>query len=144
MKVDDARMALMTALLGIADVSAASTEKRLELDNAVFKTPAKGAWYSVHFSPNNPVPVTAGPDGEDEVTGFLQVDVCVPLGSGEADALKRIQSILDVFKTGSKFTRSGQTVMVTSAGRNPGFNSDASYKIPVTIAWETRYSRSTP
>lgn len=114
-------------------------------DNVDFTPPASGkAWNRVHFAPNVPVPVTLGAAGEDEFTGFLQVTCCCSAGKGESKALEQVQLLLSKFKTGSKFSYSGQEVTILKAGRSPGFSSNEWYKIPVTIFFIARHPRNTP
>lgn len=115
-----------------------------QYDNVDFKPPVNAAWNAVHFAPNNPIPVTCGPDGEDEFTGFLQVTCCCPAGRGENLALEQVKLVLEKFQTGSKFQYQGQEVMVTSAGRVPGFTAQEWYKIPVTVYFLARHQRNTP
>jgi hypothetical protein len=115
-----------------------------QYDNVDFKPPVNAVWNVVHFAPNIPVPVTCGPDGEDEFTGFLQVTCCCPAGRGESLALQQAELILNKFTSGAKFSYQGQEVMVTSAGRAPGFSAQEWYKIPVTVYFLARHQRNTP
>lgn len=137
MSVENVRAALATAYL-------AATNLATEWENVTFTAPKGAPWNSVQFAPNVPVPVTCGPDGEDEATGYFQVTCCCPKGKGEKLALEQVTLLLTTFKTGSKFTYGGQEVLVTSAGRAPGFASQEWYKIPFTVFFLARHNRNTP
>jgi hypothetical protein len=144
MSLTKSRKALVTALRSIPDVATAHAAKQVAMDNFHFTPPTGTRWYEVHWAPNIPVAVECGDNGEDEATGFLQVDVVVPLNKGLTQAEALVGAILTKFKTGSKFTYEGQSVMVTSCGAAPGFPVDNGYKVPVTINFQHRHSRSAP
>jgi hypothetical protein len=138
MSVEKVRSALVTAYLE------AVGNKPTQYTNVDFTPPNNLPWNAVHFAPNLPVPATCGPDGEDEFTGFLQVTCCCPSGRGEKPALDQVNLLLAKFKTGSKFAYQNQEVMVTSAGRAPGFSAEEWYKIPFTVFFLARHNRNTP
>jgi hypothetical protein len=139
MSVEKTRSALVTAYLAAVGGSLPT-----QYDNVNFSPPSKAKWSSVHFAPNVPAPVTCGPDGEDELTGIFQVTCCCPAGKGEAEANTILSLLINKFKTGAKFSHSGQEVMVTSAGRAPGFSAQEWYKVPFTVFFLARYQRNTP
>jgi hypothetical protein len=103
--------------------------------------PGNALWYSVHYVPNNPTPVTLGSQGEDNLQGFVQIDVNILTDTGEKTQTDALNSLEAWFVAGRKLTFDGQSVVVTSAARAQGMNSGAYWKVPLSIYFYARYQR---
>lgn len=133
---------IKSALLEAVKAAAPSTP--LEVDNTTLKPTAGKPWLQSRFSPNPPTPITCGDEGEDEMTGYLQVNVNAPGGVGENTHNALLIPLINTFKVGTTLSYEGQEVTVTSAGRAQGFPVDSWYRIPFTVAFRARYARATP
>lgn len=144
MSAHQTRAALVQALVALEPVALAVQEGRFEQENVQFTPPAQGSWYSVAFMPNPGVAIECGSAGEDEITGVFQVTASIPRGQGEAAGNTMLAPVEALFKLGTHFTYEGQDVLVTSAGRGPGFVSEQAYSIPFSVFFEARYPRNNP
>jgi hypothetical protein len=138
MSVDNMRAALVTRLVSALPgvVAVHPNEKKTP--------PANAVWVKVDFSYNNPVAITSGSDGEDEIVGFMQVGVSGETGRGEAEIMAKVKLILQNFTTGEKLLYDGQEILVTSSGRGAGYKMDSLWRIPVTVNFLGRYQRDQP
>jgi hypothetical protein len=121
------RAALESALAAMSPALATAYE------NAPF-TPVAGTPYQratlLLAEPANPV-VGAGFYTEQ---GFMQVDLCYPLGAGPAAASNRAELIRSTFHRGASFTASGVTVNIERTPEiAPGRVEEDRYVIPVRI-----------
>ena len=100
-------------------------------------------WLSVNFTPIANRSATQGRTGEDEASGFMQVNVNAPQGHGSIDGLTLADSILEQFERGSTLTYEDVTVVVEGATLAPSlFSEDGNtYITPITIDWRARRRR---
>lgn len=120
-------------------------EVGLDLDTAYENRsflPGEYPWASAFLIPNIPDAVTVGIGGEDEHSGFLQVDLNYPLNEGTAHILEAADQIRAHFVAGRKFTHDGQEVLIRSCGRSTGLEINGWYRISMTINWTARTLRS--
>lgn len=111
-------------------------------ENVTFTPPENQPWLAVFFLPNQPEVHTLGTQGQDMITGILQVDTYYPVGVGSKDQFDLIDQIRSAFPAGSKPSYSGQEVVVRSCGRGPGLVEGSFYRIPVTVYWYAHLNRN--
>ena len=99
------------------------------------------AWAQLFVVHAQPSIATMGSGGQDEITGFLQVNLNYPEGSGGGAAKQKATAIRDYFTAGTKHSYGGVDVYIANAGRSASFNIDSWYRLVVTINWYTRLTR---
>ena len=99
------------------------------------------AWCELFIAPNQPSVNTMGDGGQDLITGFLQINLNYPVGTGAGDAKKKATEIRDYFYAGRVFTYVSQDVFITNAGRGIARNIDSYYQVITTINWQARVQR---
>lgn len=99
------------------------------------------AWARLWHVPARTTAATLGSAGKDEHTGFLQIDLNYPRGTGDGAAKAKAEAILAYFKIGASFTHNSQAVLVSSNGRSQGRNVDGWYRISLTIYYRARVTR---
>lgn len=105
-------------------------------NNQDYEPQTDTAWCEFRFIPNEPEPRTLGDQGEDEFTGVVNVILNYPLNSGIGETMEKADEIKAVFKPGSTFEDSGQTVRVTRSGLARGGETEAGfYQSVFTISW---------
>ncbi len=111
-------------------------------ENKHFEPAADIAYAELFIVPNPSEVLTLGDGGQDVFTGFMQIDLRYPLDEGSGPAKQKATDIQGVFKTGARFTYSGQEVFVTGSGRNgTGRREDGWYRTTITVNWEARVTR---
>ena len=100
-------------------------------------------WLSINFTPIANRSATQGRTGQDEASGFMQVNVNAPQGHGSIDGLTLADSIASQFERGSTLTAADVTVVVEGATLAPSiFSEDGNtYITPITIDWRARRRR---
>jgi hypothetical protein len=135
--------------VGLANIRAALAAAYESLDlhldtaheNRPFK-PGNSPWASLFLAPNAPAVATLGDGGEDEHTGFLQIDLNYPQHTGTAGVLETADKIRAYFVAGRRLVYDGQEVLIRSSGRTAGVNVDGWYRVSMTIFWTARTNRS--
>jgi hypothetical protein len=110
-------------------------------ENKKFEPVPGTPWSQLFIAPNQPFVNTMGDGGEDLITGFLQVNLNYPVGTGAGDAKQKATEIRDYFSAGTVFTYNGQDVFITNAGRGIARNIDSYYQVVITINWQARVQR---
>lgn len=127
---------------------------RQSLENAINgMTPSLAtAWENVPFTPTDGVPyqriyLLAGEPSNPEMgaftqeRGFLQINLCYPLGAGPAAAMARAQLIRSSFMRGTTLTTSGiATIIEKTPEISPALIEDDRYVLPVRIRFFANYS----
>ena len=104
MSLPAVRQALETALNGM------SPSLPTAWQNVAF-TPTPGVAYQrAYLLAAEPDNIEIGPGYTER--GFLQIDLCYPLGNGPASAEARAELIRTTFRRGASFTASGTTVNI--------------------------------
>lgn len=99
-------------------------------------------WCEFRFIPNEPEPRTLGDQGEDEFTGVVNVILNYPLNSGIGETMEKADEIKTVFKPGTSFSYSGQSVQVSRSGLQRGGQTEAGfYQSVFTITWRALAAR---
>lgn len=114
-----------------------------EYENTKFTVPDGCAlWTSVKQLPTGDDPVTLGSGGENEVTGIFQIDVNVPLDTGE----KQLQETLDIlrsfFTPGKVLTYNGVTVTVKRFNKSPARQIAGWHRRSASVYYYNRTPRS--
>jgi len=99
-------------------------------------------WLGISYIPNIPDVATLGDGGEDDLNGIFQIDIFTPLGKGEKDALDIVDVLRSYFTAGRRFAYSGQEVVITGCGQTNGFSSNNYFRIPVSVIWYSRLTRT--
>lgn len=115
---------------------------RIAWPNVVFTPTEAQPWFSYHFLSSQEMPVTLGPDGNDEVNGIIQIDVNYPLNAGEADSRETINALRTCFHPQTISTY-GQPVTILSRNKSGGSSENNFYRIPFTVRWKAQLARNT-
>lgn len=95
-----------------------------------------------YILPNAPEPATMGDNGTDRATGILQININVPLHSGDGDLLQLCDQFVEAFKVGLDLTYDGQTTTFFGGGVS-GFQQDNGfYQAILSFEFESRYART--
>ena len=89
------------------------TDSEVAKPNREFKSKGKKVWAAIWYFPNLPVSRTVGEGGIDELTGFVQIDINVNLGTGGSTHKKWNCKGRIFFRPGRSFIYSNQSVTVT-------------------------------
>jgi hypothetical protein len=73
------------------------------LPNIPFTPPKDNQFYILSFLPNEPEPAGLGTNAENRWSGIFQIDIIVPLGSGNDEITDRYNSIVELFQRGKTF-----------------------------------------
>lgn len=108
-----------------------------------FVPPASAPWAQVYNRPADRRVATLGDSGEDQNSGFFQINFYVPENSGTAQLLSYADTALVYFKAGRSFTYNGQVVKVRRSSPSPIRKDDGSagYLTSVTVYWDSRSLR---
>ena len=103
-----------------------------------FTPPGGQPWARVLNVPADKYVNTLGDGGEDNVTGFFQMDFFVPENDGTSRLHSYADAALTHFKNGRRFTYSGQEVKIRRTALSPIRRDDASasLRITLTIYWD--------
>jgi hypothetical protein len=112
------------------------------LENQSFDPAGKAKWYIFSFVPNVPEVATLGEIGQDAFTGFAQVDINIPEGSGKGNVDADFQTLRLALKAGTRLDYEGVGVTITSAGKSgSGRKVNGFHRTTFTILWQSRVSR---
>jgi hypothetical protein len=70
------------------------------LPNTAFVPPKSRQFFVLYFLPDSPEPAAMGTDAGNRWEGIFQIDVCTPLGKGEAEANDKYEWISKMFARG--------------------------------------------
>nr|CAK6596645.1 tail terminator [Klebsiella phage vB_Kpn_K21lambda1] len=110
-------------------------------ENQAFSKPDDAPWAALWYVPADTQPVTAGSRGQDEVVGFLQIDLNYPLNKGTGDTRTMADKIADHFPVGHPLVYNGFVVKPTYVHRGQGREVDGWWRTPITIGWYSRLNR---
>lgn len=129
MSIQNVKDALLTA------VAAALGGIPVEHENTHFVKPTNAKWAQLFFVPTQPVVFTLGEHGLDEYTGFVQISIRYPEGSGTHNSDLDAEVFRQAFVAGTQLVYNGQEVKIKSCGRNQGRLQDNWYLVATTIYW---------
>lgn len=84
----------------VLDVDGYAKTTNVMLENKSFVRPKNLYWFEVFFVPATPFQSELGRHGRNRYTGFLQINVCVPLDVGKKALNDRYDKIATMFKRG--------------------------------------------
>lgn len=122
----------------------ALTGKLVKWPNMKFSKPDKATWYEVNFVPVDNEVATLGDVGENEAVGFLQIDVNVPMDSGEKETDEAIKALQIYFVPGRTTVYDGTAAVVTASRRSPGRVVSSSWRTSLTVDYYARIHRQLP
>jgi hypothetical protein len=133
--IEKVRAGLMKALVD------ASLGTKLLPENVKADPAGETPFAEVFYMPNPPVPITLGDDGEDEISGYVQLNIKVPFGSGTKEALAACGEVRSAFPVGLNILYDGVVITVKGSGPKPGYRSEAHYVTPFLIHFYSRIQR---
>lgn len=110
--------------------------------NVEFSVPSNAPWAQLFHLANQPFVGSLGTQGDDEISGILQINLYVPLGEGVGRLNSLFDTVRGQFKAGTYLTYSGQWVLILSCGMQQPVKEDGFYRGIITVEWETRLSRA--
>lgn len=113
----------------------------VQYENSPFEKPSASPWAAVWYFPSVSEGVTAGPNGYDELRGFFQVDINIPLNTGTAPSKELVNKVMQGFPSGYALMYNGGWVKPTSVSRSPGREIDGWWRVSVTVYWYSRLQR---
>lgn len=131
--------AVLTFLTG-GSPSMAATD--IAWENVNFDPAGKAVWARVTFAPNQPQVVTLGGQGFDRGNGFVQVDISIPIGTGDAVLRSWFEAARAYFIAGRVFTQNSQSAIVISCGESPGRKVDNWFRKSITIFYRSDFQRN--
>lgn len=109
--------------------------------NKDFDPAGKAIWAKVSHVPNTPTVATLGRGGRDRGTGFVQIDLNVPEGTGDG-ALRAWENLARAaFIAGGTLTQSGQVVRIISCGIGQGRTVDNWWRRSITVVYRSDFTR---
>lgn len=110
-------------------------------EGVAFNPPSQGDWAAVFIRPVTNQPATNGRGGQDEESGFLQIDFYTPQGKSVSKFYGWADSVQQNIIVGQGYIYSGHIVHVQSVERT-GIDLDGAWlKMTVTINWFSRFTR---
>lgn len=125
------------ALLDSAVAQALLQNLPIEMPNFDIEKPTAGLWLKARVAPNTSEPVTLGLQGEDDHTGFLQIDVNCPRNTGSGLVSTVAGNIRDAYRAGLSIP----PVVVKSATVSPGRDVGGFYRVSITVVYYSRIAR---
>ena len=111
-------------------------------DNRSFEPKGYNPWAQIFIVNNMPEVATLGDHGENEHTGFLQIDLNYPINCCDGDALEKVDEITNYFHIGKRFNLDDQSIFINSSGYNRPSNQPAEwYRLVITVYWTARTRR---
>jgi hypothetical protein len=140
MSEQDVRSALVEAYkFALNDPAVPPTE----WENVAFDPKGLTLWTSFIFMPTQPFAVTLGDNGEDEMRGFIQIDINVPNNTGEKPLFDVLSKLQDFFTAGRALAYNSGTATIISCGVSPGRKVDSWFRRSVSVYFYARTSRPT-
>jgi hypothetical protein len=114
---------------------------KVAFENVTFDPPNAEPWAKLTFMPTQPSVATLGDAGQDEVLGFLQIDLNYPKDSGTQAARLKFEAIRNVLKAGAKFSYGSEVVTIRSCGCSQGRIVNNYYRVSVTVNFYSHINR---
>lgn len=111
-------------------------------ENKAFTPPVDAPWSEVCYVPGVPTMGSIGSLGMDELEGYLEVRINVPLNSGTEVVMTKADALRAYFFAGRALVYQGQEVRIKGAGTKPGYKADNSWKTPTVIRFYAQIPRT--
>jgi hypothetical protein len=133
----DTQRALIQQLQTVVDTNDVAYESN------DFDPKNKSLWYAAYFLPASTEIMGKTPASSDEQRGIFQVSVFVPINDGSYNAtqLQAIDAVLSGFLYNTSIVYNSQKVDVLSSDVNSGSESEAWYRIDISINYLTYSER---
>ncbi len=102
----------------------------------------EGLWGKVSNLRGAGVPVTLGPEGDDEYVGVIQIDVNYPAGKGTGVLLDKATEVARAFKPGTVLTHGAMCLRLLGVTPSPNRKVGGYTKVSVSINYSVRASRA--
>jgi hypothetical protein len=113
-----------------------STPLTVAYPNVDFSPPSTGYLRATHF-PNETTQVTLGDTGQNRHTGFLQVSVMWPNGTGDIIPLDIAGEVIARFKRGTVISKGGLSIRIINPPTiSPALQDDPFTQYPITIRYQ--------
>jgi hypothetical protein len=109
----------------------------VSLPNKAFTPPESRQFFVVDFLPGVPKPAAMGTDAGNRWAGVVQIDVCTPLGKGEAEAKDKYEWIAKLFARGKRFDE----VLIRNCYRAAARADESHYTTVIRIEWTAELER---
>lgn len=127
----ESRAALLAAISHLTPVSTAAT-----------LTDKADKYYRFIYLPSGDTPATMGDGGQDEYTGFAQIDVCSKAAKGLKTHSDMIHAARSAYSYSKPLTYGQTTVMVSSVTASPvPVDNDLYSRTALTIYFKYRVQR---
>ena len=110
-------------------------------ENKIFDPAGKAIWAKVSHVPNQPEVASLGSRGIDRGTGFFQIDINVPEGTGDSVLRTWEDYARGYFIAGNALKRNAQTVVIISCGVSQGRIVENWYRKSITVAYRSDFIR---
>lgn len=117
-------------------------EDSIGWENRAFNPAGKDPWVSVFYVPNTPEGRTVGQGGQDQITGFIQIDFNIAPDQGEGPLIDWEDKARLYFHPGRSFIYSGQSVLVISSGMSQGRHVENFYRKSITVSFRGHLKRN--
>lgn len=101
-----------------------------------------GLWLQLHNVRGLSQPVTLGQHGEDNHTGFLQIDISFPENKGTYEVLQKADKYASYFTAGKDLVYNAQNVKVLSTSLSNERYVGGYYRISLTVNYYSRTQRN--
>jgi hypothetical protein len=101
-----------------------------------------GLWIQLHNVRVQTLPATLGDKGEDNNSGFLQIDFNYPKGKGTGIILQKADEFANYFTAGKALLYNAQEVKVVSTSLSSGRYVGGYYRLSLTITYYARTTRN--
>lgn len=130
----ESRAAIATALKAVIGEIPLYTENK--------PAPASGEYFQFWYDPASRSAATLGEGGQDELTGFAQIDVAYESAGGFKRPLELLGIVESAFNLSRQLTYGSTTVNITGLDVSPARNDDSNRFIrSVTVYYRYRKSR---
>ena len=113
-------------------------------ENKKFNVPAAGRnWAAVYYMPEIPEPRTIGACGIDRIVGILQIDIKIPIDTGDGVLLAWENKARKIYAAGNYFRKNGESVLVIKSGMSKGMTKNNYYFKALRVYFRADLTRQT-
>lgn len=109
------------------------TDNNVQYPNQSIQEPEDKRWFEVNILNNESEP-TAMFSEQDRYSGFMQIDICVPLDAGELEVSNKVKWISRLFRRG-QFLGEEMSLEITNVSRANTSQENDHYKTTVRVYW---------
>jgi hypothetical protein len=140
--VSGVKAALQARASGVAGNALTLAASSLPISGPFFTGGTRGpVWTGVFHVPADRSAATLGATGDDQLLGFLQVDVNVPVNTGESNLLEVLNLLESYFTAGRVMTSGGVQVTVTRNQVSGSRREDVWHRRSLTVYYRAQLQR---